>query len=110
MVQRWTSTGGAYVAFNVRTVTDGNTSQINSVGGTTPPYWVELVRSGSTLSSYASPDGANWTLVGNQTVNMAQNVDVGLMMSSGSNPHRWPPPPSTMLPLASAHRFWLPRL
>jgi RHS repeat-associated protein len=78
--------GGAYVAFNVRTVTGGNTSQPNAVGGTTPPYWVELVRSGSTLSSYESPDGVNWTLVANQTVNMAQNVYVGLMMSSGSNP------------------------
>ncbi|MFZ1156261.1 MAG: Ig-like domain-containing protein, partial [Candidatus Sulfotelmatobacter sp.] len=75
---------GYYVAFNVRTATDGDTSQINSVGGTTPPYWLELVRSGSTLSSYASPDGANWTLVGNQTVNMAQNVDVGLVVNSGN--------------------------
>jgi RHS repeat-associated protein len=76
--------GGAYIAFNVRTITNGNTSQPNAVGGTTPPYWVELVRSGSTLSSYTSPDGVNWTLLANQTVNMAQNVDVGLMVNSGS--------------------------
>jgi hypothetical protein len=77
---------GAYVAFNVRTVTNGSTSQPNAVGSTTPPYWVELVRSGSTLSSYASPDGVNWTLIANQTVNMAQNVYVGLVVNSGTNP------------------------
>ena len=75
---------GAYVAFNVRTVEDGTTSQPGAIGGTTPPYWVELVRSGTTLSSYASPDGVNWTLVGNQTLDLAPNVDVGLMVSSGN--------------------------
>ena len=78
--------GGAYVAFNVRTVTNGNTSEPNAVGGTTPPYWVELVRTGSTLNSYAAPDGVNWTLVASQTVNMAQNVYVGLVVYSGTNP------------------------
>ena len=75
---------GAVVEFSVRAVTGGNTSQPNAVGGTMPPYWVELVRSGNTLSSYASPDGANWTLVANQTVNMAPNVYVGLVVNYAS--------------------------
>jgi YD repeat-containing protein len=74
----------SYAGFNVRTVTNGNTSQPNFAYGTTPPYWVQLVRSGTTLSSSISPDGVNWTLLGNQTVNMQQNVDVGLVVNSGS--------------------------
>jgi len=77
---------GAYVAFNIRTVTGGSTSEPNAIGGTAPPYWVELVRSGSTLSSYASPDGVNWTLISNETINMAQNMYVGLAVYSGTNP------------------------
>jgi hypothetical protein len=52
----------------------------------TLPYWVELVRSGNTISSYYSPDGINWAPNGSsQTVTMAQNVYIGLAVSSGSN-------------------------
>jgi hypothetical protein len=52
----------------------------------TLPYWIELVRSGNTISSYYSPDGINWAQNGsNQTVTMAQNVYIGLGVSSGSN-------------------------
>ena len=46
---------------------------------------MKLVRSGSTLSSYASPDGVNWTLVGSQTVNMMPNVYIGLVVASGTD-------------------------
>ena len=66
-----TAPGSYLVEFNVRTAEGGNTLQ-SAIGVPAPPYWVELVRSGNTLSSYASPDGVNWTLVGNQTVNMTR--------------------------------------
>ena len=50
------------------------------------PYWVKLVRSGSNFSGYASPDGVNWTQVGTtQTISMAQNVYIGLAVSSNKN-------------------------
>jgi RHS repeat-associated protein len=50
------------------------------------PYWVKLVRSGNTFSEYASLDGVNWTQLGtSQTINMAQNVYVGLATSYGSS-------------------------
>jgi len=57
----------------------------------TLPYWVKVVRSGSTFSGYNSLDGVNWTQVGTaQTINMAQNVYIGLAVSSddwaSSNP------------------------
>jgi hypothetical protein len=49
----------------------------------TLPYWVKLVRSGSTFTGFASPDGVNWAQVGaSQSINMAPNVYVGLAVSS----------------------------
>jgi RHS repeat-associated protein len=48
-----------------------------------PPYWVKLVRSGSTFTGYASLDGVNWLQVGSsQTISMATNVYLGLYVSN----------------------------
>jgi hypothetical protein len=45
-----------------------------------------VVRSGNSFSSYASTDGVTWTQLGtSQTINMAQNVSIGLAVNSGSN-------------------------
>jgi hypothetical protein len=50
------------------------------------PYWVKLVRSGSTFSSYASANGVNWVQVGtSRTISMAQNVYFGLAVSANNN-------------------------
>jgi len=69
---------------NYRTSTGGSTSQASS-GIVSLPYWVKVVRSGSTFSSYSSLDGVNWVQLGSsQTINMAQNVYIGLGVSSGS--------------------------
>ena len=75
----------AYAGFDIRTSTGGSTTEPSYVSGTLPPYWVELVRNGSTFSSYTSPDGINWTQLGsNQTIGMATNAYVGLGVSSRS--------------------------
>jgi hypothetical protein len=66
--------GGSLVEFNVRTITGGSTSQAGSLSSTMPPYWIKLVRTGSTLSSYASPDGMNWTLAGSETVTQIERL------------------------------------
>ena len=51
----------------------------------TLPTWVKLVRSGNTFSGYSSYNGLDWTQIStSQTVTMAQNVYVGLGVSSGS--------------------------
>jgi regulation of enolase protein 1 (concanavalin A-like superfamily) len=50
-----------------------------------PPYWVRLVRSGSTFSGYTSPDGVIWTLVGSSSVSMSSSVLVGLPVTSRKN-------------------------
>jgi RHS repeat-associated protein len=52
---------------------------------TAAPYWLKLVRSGSVFSAYIASDGVNWMQVGTSvTINMAQNVYIGLAISSGS--------------------------
>src|SRR6266478_5790377 len=78
----WPSYGRIY--FDVRTTTGGNTSEPSSVSATLP-YWLKVARSGSTFTSYTSSDGANWVQLGaSQTISMAQNVFVGLAVTSGT--------------------------
>ena len=70
--------------FDYRTTTGGSISGA-SQGSLSLPYWVKLVRSGSTFAAYRSPDGATWTQTGStQTISMAQNVYIGLAVSSRS--------------------------
>ncbi len=66
----------------VRRVTTGGASAITYRGTVTAPYWVRLVRSGSTFSAYQSATGTGWTLIGSQTISMAATVYVGLAVSS----------------------------
>jgi hypothetical protein len=50
------------------------------------PYWVRAVRSGNTFTAFASLDGVNWVQMGSsQTITMAQNVYVGLAVTSNNN-------------------------
>jgi RHS repeat-associated protein len=69
-----------------RPSTGANTTEQANYLSATLPYWLMLVRSGSTFTGYQSADGQNWVQVGtSQTVTMAQNVYVGLAVSSFSN-------------------------
>src|SRR5262249_33762963 len=53
----------------------------NEVNGGAP-YWGKLVRSGSTFSAAASPDGQNWTDLGSITISMTSQIYVGLALSA----------------------------
>ena len=76
----------SYIYFDERLSTGGGTISADTPGPVTLPYWVKLVRSGSTFSGYASLDGVNWLQIGtSQTINMAQNVYIGLAVSSDTN-------------------------
>jgi hypothetical protein len=46
------------------------------------PYWVKLVRAGTTFTGYASPDGQNWTNIGSVVVPMSTQVYVGLCLTA----------------------------
>jgi regulation of enolase protein 1 (concanavalin A-like superfamily) len=64
-----------------RRLYDGATSYSNVTAGAAPG-WVKLVREGSLLSAYQSGDGATWTLVGTDTVQMPSTIYVGLAVTS----------------------------
>ncbi len=75
---------GSAATFTYRASTDGNT-QSGGSAFLNPPFWLELIRSGNTFSSLTSPDGVTWTAMGSQTVTMAQNVYIGMAVSSAAN-------------------------
>jgi F5/8 type C domain/Secretion system C-terminal sorting domain len=60
-------TSGQGAVFQYRTSTGGNTTVVN-VAGIAAPYWVELIKIGSTYAAYLSPDGINWTEIGSPVV------------------------------------------
>jgi subtilase family serine protease len=76
---------GPSIYFFSRAGTGGTTAyQGSGISGL--PYWVKLVRSGSTFTSYASSNGTNWVQVGSsRTISMSQNVYIGLAVSANNN-------------------------
>src|SRR5260370_15271954 len=61
----------------------GGSSWYQVLGSGALRYWIKLTRSGNVFRMYSSADGANWLQLGaSQTVSMAQNVYVGLAVSS----------------------------
>jgi RHS repeat-associated protein len=67
-------------------LTTGGTNAYQSDGSASTPYWVEVIRSGNTFTENGSIDGVNWVeLCTPQTINMAQNVYIGLAVASLDN-------------------------
>ncbi len=77
-------TPGNGSVFQRRTTTGGSTTTTFGPA-VAAPYWVRVVRSGSTFSGYVSGDGVGWTLVGSSTISMATSVLVGLPVTSHNN-------------------------
>lgn len=65
--------------FQRRTNTGSSSSLTLSA---TAGSWLKLVRHGATFSGYVSSDGARWTLVGTETLNMGASVYAGLAATS----------------------------
>src|SRR5208282_1584421 len=67
-----------------RSITGTTSTSSNDATGQLP-YWVKLVRTGNSFVGYAAPDGVSWKLiVGPMPIQMAQNVYIGLVVSSVS--------------------------
>ncbi len=64
-----------------RISTGGSSFNQGTSTGVTP-YWVRLVRAGSSFTAYKSPDGTSWTQAGTQTISMTTNVFIGLVVTS----------------------------
>ena len=69
------------VTWVYRTATNGGTSG-SRTAGLVVPYWVRVVRNGSTFTGYFSSDGVNWTQQGAVSISMAGNGYIGLVVSS----------------------------
>jgi regulation of enolase protein 1 (concanavalin A-like superfamily) len=85
-----------------RRTAPGATSEHTAGRRDAAPIWVRLVRSGSTLTAYTSPDGRSWTLVGSDTVALGRIAYVGLAVTSHEPARRATADISnlTILPLA----------
>ena len=62
-----------------------NTASVNTDSTTpvAPPYWVRIDRNGNNLTGFLSPDGQNWTQLGDpRTIAMGDPVLVGLALTS----------------------------
>jgi hypothetical protein len=74
------------INLDYRIAAGGSTAETKNSGtGLAAPYWVRVVRSGNSFSSYRSADGVTWTQIGTtQTITMDQTVFVGLAVTSHS--------------------------
>lgn len=57
-------------------------SLIELVGVESFPYWVRLVRSGSTITAYKSADGVQWVQTGAENFDLGPRIYVGLGVTS----------------------------
>jgi len=80
-------TPGNGISFQSRLTSGGGTTYAPNpaIPGIPAPYWVKLVRSGSTFTASQSPDGSTWTTIGTATATMGTTVDIGLAACSHDN-------------------------
>jgi uncharacterized repeat protein (TIGR02543 family) len=69
----------------LRRTTAGGTTAATTMPGLAAPYWVKLVRSGSTFTGYVSSDGVNWVQAGSSSVTMGSSVYAGIIVNSHNN-------------------------
>ena len=95
MIRESTAANAAYVgvyitpsngvSMQVRTATGAGAIDLARQTGAVAPYWVKIVRSGSTFSGYSSADGTTWTLVGSTNISMASSATAGLAVCAHNN-------------------------
>jgi hypothetical protein len=72
---------GGGVEFMRRSSAGGSTSSLAS-GSQSPPAWLKLVRSGSTITGYISANGSTWNQVGSTSLAFTSTPSVGLAVTS----------------------------
>lgn len=75
---------GNGASFQRRLTTNG-ASTGTTQGGYAAPYWVCLVRLGTSITAFRSVDGLTWEQVGSDTVAMTASVEIGLVVTSHVN-------------------------
>ncbi len=69
----------------LRRYSGGGETSVSGGGSMAAPYWVKVVRNGSTVSGYSSSDGTSWVLVRSETIQMGASVYIGLAVTSHNN-------------------------
>ncbi len=69
-------------AFQWRSGTGRNTSTITPGPMVRAPYWIRIVRSGTTLQGFISANSSHWRRLGSVSLKMAQTVYIGLAVTS----------------------------
>ena len=87
MIKQSTTTGDPYALVAVTPANGvvmqyGFNSQVTGGSYAFPNAWLKLTRTGSTFTTYSSPDGSTWTEVGSATISMATNATIGLFVCS----------------------------
>lgn len=81
-------TAGTGISFLTRTVTDGVGTEAWADGSIMTPYWIKVVKNGTLYTAYSSPDGLNWTKIG-EPVDAGFGADApvyaGLALTSHDN-------------------------
>lgn len=67
-------------AFQYRTTTSSSTSKVSDAS--TLDRWLKLERTGNVFEAYQSNDGVNWSFVSSQTITMADDIYIGLAVTS----------------------------
>ena len=69
----------------VRRTSTGGSSDGVFVSGPTVPYYLKLIRNGSTFTAYRSSNGTSWNSVGSITISMASSIFVGMVVCAKAN-------------------------
>jgi len=95
MIRESTAAGAAYVGVyitpgkgaSLQYRPSDNATAVNGpeTTGLVAPYWVQLVRNGSTFTASISPDGVTWTVFGTETATMTAAATAGLAVCSHDN-------------------------
>ena len=78
-------TPGNGTSFQRRNSTGGGSAHSTPGDGVVAPYWVRLVRNGTTFTGYRSNNGSNWVEVGSETFTMTSMFRVGLALTAHNN-------------------------
>jgi len=94
MIRSSLSAGSAYAfmivsaakgsAFQYRTA-DGGAAANATGSAIAAPYWVKIVRAGTTVTGYQSANGASWTPIGSASIALGSTAFIGLAVTSHDN-------------------------
>ncbi len=71
------------ICFQRRTQNGGGSNHTGVMASI--PYWVKVTRTGNTFTGYMSGSGTEWTLIDSVTIDMADDVYMGLAVTAHNN-------------------------